>query len=84
MATYEIGNYSANLIYRAVLYWHDHEDPQDRPPLLELLELFAPPKAPTAAEMVEVLRNVIGNTPTDYARIKDVLTRWDAAGSPDL
>jgi hypothetical protein len=34
--------------------------------------------------MVEVLRNVIGNTPTDYARIKDVLTRWDAAGSPDL
>jgi len=78
MATYEIGDASARLIYQALAYWHDHEDAQDRPCLVELLELFAPPKPPTAEELAEALRNVIGNAPTNYARIKDVLKRYDA------
>jgi hypothetical protein len=56
MATYEIGDYSARLIYQALAYWRDHEDPQDRPCLVELLELFAPPEPPTAAELAEALR----------------------------
>jgi hypothetical protein len=69
---------SARLIYQALAYWHDHEDPQDRPCLDELLELFAPPKPPTAEELAEALRTVIAPAPTDYVLIRDLLARYDA------
>jgi hypothetical protein len=77
MATYEIGDASARMIYQALLYYQ-HEDDGDTDTLAPLLELFAPPEPPTAAELVEALRTVLAPAPTDYALIKDVLTRYDA------
>lgn len=79
MAAYEIGDNSARIIYDALCYWRDHEDPQDRPCLIELLELFAPPKPPTAEELAEALRTALAN---DYPQANQdafaMLKRWDA------
>lgn len=84
MATYEIGDTSARVIWQA-LHYYRHEDNGDPDTVSKLLDLFAPPQPPTAAELAEALRGLV-NCP-DYrgvrtherARALSLLTRWEAS-----
>ena len=86
MATYEIGDNSARIIWQALDFYR-RRFPNTEPHTLglsELLELFAPPEPPTAEELAEALRRLAHSQPGDLAALTEaqrVLALWERAQS---
>lgn len=80
MSTYEISPKAAAVIYRALCAYSKDAAPE--PALQNLLDVFAPPQPPTAAELAEALRRVLHSDPLDphargeAHRLLDRYTDW--------
>lgn len=76
MSVYEISPKAAAVIYRALRAYAKYSAPEHT--LQDLLEVFAPPEPPTAAELAEALRTALAR---DYPQADcdalAVLRRWD-------
>lgn len=89
MSAYEISPKAAEVIYAALRLYAEHFEIRGTEPpvpctLQNLLEVFAPPEPPTAAELAEALRRVLHSDPLDphargeAHRLLDRYTEWQA------
>jgi hypothetical protein len=86
MSAYEISPKAAEVIYAALRLYAEHFDTRGTVPpmpvtLQNLLEVFAPPQPPTAAELAEALLDVAsGSTgPKTMEHVRALARRWNAA-----